>query len=199
MRQGDQLAGSALEVAASVRHNGPEGQAWESRVAAERARLHWVGGGADYTPQDGLIEAWQESVDTFASFGHVYETARSRVRLAAVLRAAGKVAEAKVESEAAREIAERLGAQPLLRELRGLPGYDASVRPAIMRESQDLTPREREVLTLVATGRSNRDIGQQLFISAKTVSVHISNVLAKLEATSRTEAVAIARRRGLLG
>ncbi len=88
-----------------------------------------MGGGADYTPQDGLIEAWQESVDTFRpSFGHVYETARSRVRLAAVLRAAGKVAEAKVESEAAREIAERLGAQPLLRELRGLPGYDASVR-----------------------------------------------------------------------
>jgi DNA-binding NarL/FixJ family response regulator len=69
----------------------------------------------------------------------------------------------------------------------------------VKRESQDLTPREHEVLTLVATGRSNRDIAGQLFISAKTVSVHISNVLAKLEATSRTEAVAVARRRGLLG
>ena len=90
--------------------------------------------------------------------------------------------------------------RPLLREIRGLSGYDASpVRPAVTRESQTLTPREHEVLTLVATGRSNRDIGQQLFISAKTVSVHISNVLAKLEATSRTEAVADARRRGLLG
>jgi DNA-binding NarL/FixJ family response regulator len=116
-----------------------------------------------------------------------------------VQRAAGSVAEAKVECEAAREVAERLGAAPLLRELRGLTGHDAAtVRPAVKRESQTLTQREHEVLTLVATGRSNRDIGQQLFISAKTVSVHISNVLAKLEATSRTEAVAVARRRGLL-
>ena len=200
VRQGDQLASSALEVAAAVRHNGPEGRAWASRVAAENARLHWLGGGAESTPEAGLIEAWQESVDAFATFGHVYETARSRVRLAAVLHAAGKVAEAKVELEAAREVAERLGAQPLLRELRGLTGYDpASGRPVVKRESQALTPREQEVLALVATGRSNRDIGQQLFISAKTVSVHISNVLAKLEATSRTEAVAVARRRGLLG
>ena len=55
------------------------------------------------------------------------------------------------------------------------------------------------MLALVASGRSNRDIAGQLFISAKTVSVHMSNVLAKLEAASRTEAVAVARRRGLLG
>jgi DNA-binding NarL/FixJ family response regulator len=117
-----------------------------------------------------------------------------------VLRAAGHIAEAKVEFEAARQVAERLGAEPLLRELRGLTGYDAAaVRPAVNRDSPVLTPREQEVLTLVATGRSNRDIAGQLFISAKTVSVHISNVLAKLEASSRTEAVAVARRRGLLG
>ena len=198
-RQGDQLARSALEVAASVRHNGPEGRAWASRVAAEKARLHWLSGGADSTPEAGLIEAWQETVDAFAEFGHVYETARSRARLAAVQRAAGHVAAAKVESEAARAVAERLGAEPLLRELRGLTGYDgAAARPVVKRESQALTPREHEVLALVATGRSNRDIARQLFISAKTVSVHISNTLAKLEATSRTEAVVVARRRGLL-
>jgi DNA-binding NarL/FixJ family response regulator len=67
-----------------------------------------------------------------------------------------------------------------------------------VRESDALTPREHEVLELVATGRSNREIAAALFISAKTVSVHISNLLGKLEAGSRTEAVAIARRRGLL-
>jgi len=200
VRRGDELARKALEVAASVRHNGPEGRAWASRVVAENARLHWLGGGAQSTPEADLIEAWQESVSAFDAFGHVYETARSRARLAAVQHAAGNIAEAKAESEAAREVAERLGAQPLLRELRGLTGYDgAAVRPVAKREAQALTPREQEVLTLVATGRSNRDIAQQLFISAKTVSVHISNVLAKLEATSRTEAVAVARRRGLLG
>jgi DNA-binding NarL/FixJ family response regulator len=49
-----------------------------------------------------------------------------------------------------------------------------------------------------AAGSPNGEIGKQLFISTKTVSVHVSNVLAKLDAASRTEAVAVARRRGLL-
>ena len=67
-------------------------------------------------------------------------------------------------------------------------------RPA----SDTLTAREGEILALVAEGRSNGEIGKQLFISAKTVSVHVSNILAKLDASGRTEAAAIARRRGLI-
>ena len=66
------------------------------------------------------------------------------------------------------------------------------------RGSEDLTPREQEILVLVAQGRTNGEIGKQLFISTKTVSVHVSNILAKLQAAGRTEAAAIARRRGLL-
>jgi DNA-binding NarL/FixJ family response regulator len=61
-----------------------------------------------------------------------------------------------------------------------------------------LTPREAEILALVAQGRTNGEIGKQLFISTKTVSVHVSNILGKLEAASRTEAAAIARRDGLI-
>jgi len=61
-----------------------------------------------------------------------------------------------------------------------------------------LTEREAEVLELVAQGLTNRQIGERLFISGKTVSVHVSNVLAKLGVTSRAEAVAVAHRRGLL-
>jgi len=53
------------------------------------------------------------------------------------------------------------------------------------------------VLRLVATGRSNREIAAELFISAKTASVHVSNILAKLDAASRTEAAAIAHQAGL--
>ena len=60
-----------------------------------------------------------------------------------------------------------------------------------------LTARETEVLRLVAAGRSNREIAAELFISAKTASVHVSNILAKLNAASRTEAAAIAHRAGL--
>jgi len=62
----------------------------------------------------------------------------------------------------------------------------------------ELTPRELEVLALLAQGLTNGQIGKQLYISTKTVSVHVSNLLAKLGASGRTEAAAIARRRGLV-
>jgi DNA-binding NarL/FixJ family response regulator len=61
-----------------------------------------------------------------------------------------------------------------------------------------LTPRERSVLAEVALGRTNRQVGAALFISEKTVSVHLSRVMAKLGASSRTQAVSIAHARGLL-
>ena len=61
-----------------------------------------------------------------------------------------------------------------------------------------LTGREREVLSLVAEGLTNREIGRRLFISEKTASVHLSNLMAKLDVSSRTEAVTVAHRRGLL-
>jgi DNA-binding CsgD family transcriptional regulator len=92
-------------------------------------------------------------------------------------------------------VAEELHAGPLLAEA------DALVPPAgsSTAAAPGLTPRESEVLALVALGRSNGQIGRQLFISTKTVSVHVSNVLAKLGASGRGEAAAIARSRGLVG
>jgi DNA-binding NarL/FixJ family response regulator len=64
-------------------------------------------------------------------------------------------------------------------------------------EQLGLTPREAEVLALVAAGRSNRQIAQELFISPKTASVHVSNILAKLGVHTRVEAAAVAHRLGL--
>ncbi|MCP2337243.1 helix-turn-helix transcriptional regulator [Actinomadura rupiterrae] len=61
-----------------------------------------------------------------------------------------------------------------------------------------LTPREAEVLRLVALGRSNRQIGEHLFISGRTAGVHVSNILAKMRVSSRTEAAAVAHRLGLM-
>ncbi len=64
--------------------------------------------------------------------------------------------------------------------------------------SEALTARETEVLTLVADGFSNSEIAAKLFISDTTVKAHMKSVLAKLDATSRTEAVALASRRGII-
>jgi DNA-binding NarL/FixJ family response regulator len=82
---------------------------------------------------------------------------------------------------------------------------DALARRGRLAETPDaderagvLTAREQEVLRLLALGRSNRQIGEELFISGKTASVHVSNILAKLGASSRGEAVAIAYREGLI-
>ena len=61
-----------------------------------------------------------------------------------------------------------------------------------------LTPRERDVLTLVAAGATNREIGEQLHMAEKTASVHVSRILAKLNVRSRTEAAAVAHRQGLV-
>jgi DNA-binding CsgD family transcriptional regulator/tetratricopeptide (TPR) repeat protein len=182
----------------SGRRLGPESDAWLARVTAEHGRLRWLAG-VDPPPVEELLRSWRAAVMGFERFGHVYETARSRVRLAAVLRATGKVAEAGEQMATARAVAMRLGAEPLLAELRSLGTTErASPRASVSRPHLPLTPREGEVLALVAAGRSNREIALQLFISAKTVSVHVSNILAKLDAAGRTEAVAIARRRGLL-
>ena len=63
----------------------------------------------------------------------------------------------------------------------------------------DLTAREQEVLELVAAGRSNRQVAEALYITEKTASVHVSNILRKLGVASRGEAAAEAYRRGLVG
>ncbi|NYD40292.1 helix-turn-helix transcriptional regulator [Nocardioides panaciterrulae] len=172
---------------------GPEGRAWVQRLDAERLRARWVGGVE--VPPDDLVAAWREAERLFVDFGDVHELARVRVALAAVLRACGDPAGARVAADLARETAHRLGARPILDQLLALGSTPVrgDAAPAA------LTAREREILALVAEGRSNGEIGRQLFISAKTVSVHVSNILGKLGAAGRTEAAAIARRRGLLG
>jgi DNA-binding NarL/FixJ family response regulator len=76
-------------------------------------------------------------------------------------------------------------------------GLAASVgAPASASVTDGLTARERQVLDLIAEGLSNRQIGERLFISVKTVSVHVSAVLRKLGASTRTEAAVVARSAG---
>src|SRR5258705_21081 len=69
--------------------------------------------------------------------------------------------------------------------------------PVAKQDTFGLSPREREVLALIAEGRTNREIGERLFISQKTVGVHVGNILAKLSVSGRVEAAAVAIRLGL--
>jgi DNA-binding NarL/FixJ family response regulator len=118
-------------------------------------------------------------------------------------------------------VARELGALPLEREARGLAArarlrLDDGARPApdedagaagagadaaggaeAVEDPFDLTPRERQVLALLAEGATNREIGQQLFMAEKTASVHVSRILAKLGVRSRGQAAAVAHRLGL--
>ncbi|HQR27186.1 MAG TPA: AAA family ATPase [Nocardioides sp.] len=174
---------------------GPEGQAWVQRLDAEMLRLRWLVG-EDPPTHAELVAAWRGTVERYQALGDVHRTAQAQAVLAGILRAAGQVAEARAEGDLARATAERLGARVLLEDLRRSGATRVATRGAP--SSVELTAREREILGLVAQGGSNGEIGRRLFISTKTVSVHVSNVLAKLGAASRTEAVAIARRRGLL-
>ena len=79
--------------------------------------------------------------------------------------------------------------------MRTIAGDPADRRPRP--DTFGLSGREREVLALVAQGRTNREIGERLFISQKTVGVHVGNILAKLEVSGRVEAAAVAIRLGL--
>ncbi|WP_051265110.1 helix-turn-helix transcriptional regulator [Nakamurella lactea] len=207
-RRGLELIETAREVLAQNVGRGipvgPEAHAWAARIEAEFARLSWIAG-IDPPAQDVLTGLWQQAVEHFARLGWTFEEARSRARWAAALGATGSGQAGDVVAPAL-ETALALGAGPLLTELRALgngtarkpPGRGRRGAAASTRADDDLTPRESEILALVALGRSNGEIGKRLFISTKTVSVHVSNILAKLGAGGRTEAAAIGRERGLV-
>ncbi|MCG7287772.1 AAA family ATPase [Cellulomonas sp. ACRRI] len=168
---------------------GPEGRAWLARAHAEHARLLGV---AD-------PDAWAAAVAEF-DYGYRYELARTRWRHAEALLGVGDRATAGTQAAAALAEARAVGAAPLVTAVTDLARRGRLDVPGVVAGGTDvLTGRESEVLALAAEGLSNRQIGERLYISGKTVSVHMSRVLDKLGAGGRAEAVAIAHRRGLLG
>jgi DNA-binding NarL/FixJ family response regulator len=131
-----------------------------------------------------------------------WSTATTRVAEAEAAVQVGDLARAARALHDAHRLATDLGAPPLsavIDELatRARLSVEAHSPTALDGRSIDrlgLTAREAEVLALVAAGRTNREIGETLFVSAKTASVHVSNILRKLGVTSRVDAAAIAQR-----
>ena len=147
---------------------------------------------------DGWRRAWKAAVDDGAP-AHLAPYAG--LRLAQHLVVSRERPEAREVLTSAAKLAANLGAGLLTGRITAL-----AQRAGLSTESPTdgnplagLTARELEVLQLVADGKSNGEIGSALFISTKTASVHVSNILAKLGVNTRGEAAAIAHRRGLVG
>jgi ATP/maltotriose-dependent transcriptional regulator MalT len=158
-------------------------------------------------------DAWIRSIEAWSRLGRQYVAAYGRWREAeARLAVRGDRALVTAALRSALAVAERLGAEPLRAEVLALAGRArldleaAEPKPAAEEKAAEpdeivrlgLTAREREVLALVALGRTNRQIADALFISENTAGVHVSNILGKLGVAGRGEAAAVAYRLGLV-
>ncbi|MGW3968753.1 helix-turn-helix transcriptional regulator [Streptomyces ardesiacus] len=174
------------------------------------AHEHWVRAELHRARDRDTPQLWSEAVTAFERVERPYELARVRHRLAAALLATGGEDERARATELlrlARTVADHLGARPLsdavnllgrrARLTLGRAVPEPAAAPADPAEALGLTGRERDVLRLVSEGRTNRQIAEELFISPKTASVHVSNILAKLGVSGRGEAAALAHRLAL--
>ena len=140
----------------------------------------------------GALGHLRESLEGWQRVGAPYIEARLRVLVGLACRALGDEEGARLELDAARAVFDELAAAPDLARLDALAKKAPSARP------HGLTPRELQVLLLVAAGKTNKAIAAQLFLSEKTVDRHISNIFTKLDVPSRAAATAFAYEHKLL-
>ena len=151
-------------------------------------------------------EAWLNAAREWAVVGRPYEEARARLRAAEAVLVSRSGASARrtaaAQLIAARRLAEQLSAAPLLQEigkLARLARVDTGRVDEVVQDSEPsvLTEREQQVLALLADGLTNKEIGDALYMSPKTASVHVTHILEKLGVQSRVQAAAEAVRLGL--
>lgn len=201
---------SIFEAVKRLTTNAPVWLAHDKWVRAElhRADIHhaeFPGTGSRSAP-----DLWSEVVTAFEPLERPYDLARVRYRLAESLLTGGGEADERDRAtellRLAHAVARHLGARPLADAACALarrarlpltPAAEPALAPTDPAEALGLTSRERDVLRLVAAGHTNRRIAEELFISPKTASVHVSNILAKLGVSGRGEAAAVAHRLGL--
>jgi DNA-binding CsgD family transcriptional regulator len=138
------------------------------------------------------LSALRRASTTWSDIDAPYEGARARVLIGVACRLIGDEDTAQLEFDAARCVFQQLGAAPELARVRQL------TQPAAGSAVGGLTARERQVLCLVAAGKTNRAIATELFVSEKTVARHVSNIFTKLDLSSRAAATAYAYEHGLV-
>ncbi len=189
------LIAVARRAAAEAAAVTPNAAGWLALAEAEYERAHGV----------AQPESWSEAAAAWERLERPPLAAHCRWREAEALVAAGASrAEASQPLRQAHAVAARIGAKPLAEELQLLaqrarldlasPDAESPDGKRGLEEILGLTPREAEVLTLLARGYTNREIAATLVISVRTASVHVSHILRKLGAPNRLEAAAIAHR-----
>lgn len=208
-RQADRAAGQA-----AGRVDGTIARwADELTAAVRRAAARSTDGDASGRDEDGLLirqcyaerarasredspEMWVEIVDGWATLERPLRKAYALYRQADAYAQAGARDLAAAAARQAYANAEQIGAEPLRKRVADLA---AGLRLRLgQARPYDLTPMELRVLQELSTGRTNSAIGNALFISPKTVSVHVSNIVRKLGVPSRVAAADLARREGLI-
>jgi DNA-binding CsgD family transcriptional regulator/tetratricopeptide (TPR) repeat protein len=190
-----ELLTTARRAAAEAAAVTPNAAGWLALAKAEHQRAHGV----------ARPGSWSEAAAAWERLERPPLAAYCRWRQAEALVAAGASrAEASGPLGQAHAVATRIGATPLLRELELLaerarleltpPEAEPPEGRQGLEETLGLTPREAEVLALLARGYTNREIADTLVISVRTAGVHVSHILRKLDAPNRLEAAAIAHR-----
>jgi DNA-binding NarL/FixJ family response regulator len=140
---------------------------------------------ADDRPREAL-DPLRSAFERWERLEAPYEAARVRVLIGDACRALGDDEAAELENQAARSVFERLGARP---DLDRFATPTSVGRPSA---GHPLTPRELQVLRLISTGRTNKNIADELSLSERTVDRHVSNILGKLDVPSRVAATTYA-------
>ncbi|MFD8073329.1 AAA family ATPase [Streptomyces sp. NPDC059718] len=206
-RRSASLGGASPEVLAAIRRAAGRLDVVFPVWAAYERLLHAELGRADGDDDPAL---WSKAVTSCTAVDRPHETAAALLGEGRALLTTHRQRAAALDRLGqARRIATGLGAGLLLADVEAVTrragtgpadeqGPPATAAIATEPSPFGLTPRESEVLGLVARGYSNRRISEELYISQKTTSTHVSSILAKLGASSRTEAAAMAHRNGLL-
>ena len=208
------LAWLGLRIESDTAGGDPEHIEWLRSLVARlfastpSARAYRAVASAEGQRAGGERPDWTVAVEAARAAEEPYLLAYALLRAGGQAVDAGERDLAAVMLEESARLAADMGAEPLLAEAQVLarrarvrlseaPAPERGSGAARDLDSYGLTEREREVLELVAAGRSNPQIAQELFISPKTASVHVSNIISKLNVASRGEAAALAHRLGI--